>query len=406
MTSSIQLKDGIADTVENDQPQGMIMKVVGAVAFAHLLNDLIQAVLPAIYPMLKANFSLSFAQVGLISFVYQITGSLLQPWIGLYTDKHPKPYLLPLGMMVTLCGILLLAFSPSFTVLLLASALIGVGSATFHPEASRVARMASGGRFGTAQSTFQVGGNTGTAIGPLLAALIIVPFGQHAVAWLVVFSLLGIWVLFGVSRWTISHAKNSFAANVNQTQTKLHGRQLIIALTTISVLMFAKFTYIASISNYFTFYLIHKFHISLQTAQLHLFVFLAAVALGTFAGGPIGDRIGRKAVIWVSFVGMAPFALMMPYANLFWTTVLSLITGLVLSSAFAAMVVYAQEAVPGRVGMISGLMFGLMFGVSGIAAAGLGHLADVNGIEWVFGLCSLLPLLGFATVFLPNTKAK
>jgi FSR family fosmidomycin resistance protein-like MFS transporter len=392
MTSSIQLNDGIANTATNEQPQGMIMKIVGAVAFAHLLNDLIQAVLPAIYPMLKANFALSFAQVGLISFVYQITGSLLQPWIGLYTDKHPKPYLLPLGMMVTLCGILLLAFSPSFTVLLLASALIGVGSATFHPEASRVARMASGGRFGTAQSTFQVGGNTGTAIGPLLAALIIVPFGQHAVAWLVVFSLLAIWVLFGVSRWTISHAKNSFAAKVNQTQTKLHGRQLIIALTTISVLMFAKFTYIASISNYFTFYLIHKFHISLQTAQLHLFVFLAAVALGTFAGGPIGDRIGRKAVIWVSFVGMAPFALMMPYANLFWTTVLSVITGLVLSSAFAAMVVYAQEAVPGRVGMISGLMFGLMFGVSGIAAAGLGHLADVNGIEWVFGLCSLLPL--------------
>jgi FSR family fosmidomycin resistance protein-like MFS transporter len=406
MTSSIQLNDGIANTATNEQPQGMIMKIVGAVAFAHLLNDLIQAVLPAIYPMLKANFALSFAQVGLISFVYQITGSLLQPWIGLYTDKHPKPYLLPLGMMVTLCGILLLAFSPSFTVLLLASALIGVGSATFHPEASRVARMASGGRFGTAQSTFQVGGNTGTAIGPLLAALIIVPFGQHAVAWLVVFSLLAIWVLFGVSRWTISHAKNSFAAKVNQTQTKLHGRQLIIALTTISVLMFAKFTYIASISNYFTFYLIHKFHISLQTAQLHLFVFLAAVALGTFAGGPIGDRIGRKAVIWVSFVGMAPFALMMPYANLFWTTVLSVITGLVLSSAFAAMVVYAQEAVPGRVGMISGLMFGLMFGVSGIAAAGLGHLADVNGIEWVFGLCSLLPLLGFATVFLPNTKVK
>ena len=406
MTSSIQLNDGIANTATNEQPQGMIIKIVGAVAFAHLLNDLIQAVLPAIYPMLKVNFALSFAQVGLISFVYQITGSLLQPWIGLYTDKYPKPYLLPLGMMVTLCGILILAFSPSFTVLLLASALIGVGSATFHPEASRVARMASGGRFGTAQSTFQVGGNTGTAIGPLLAALIIVPFGQHAVAWLVVFSLLAIWVLFVVSRWTISHAKNSFAAKVNQAQTKLHGRQLIIALTTISVLMFAKFTYIASISNYFTFYLIHKFHISLQTAQLHLFVFLAAVALGTFAGGPIGDRIGRKAVIWVSFVGMAPFALMMPYANLFWTTVLSVITGLVLSSAFAAMVVYAQEAVPGRVGMISGLMFGLMFGVSGIAAAGLGHLADVNGIEWVFGLCSLLPLLGFATVFLPNTKVK
>jgi len=405
MSSSIQMKEGMGQATINEQPQGMIIKVVGAVAVAHLLNDLIQAVLPAIYPMLKTNFSLSFAQVGLISLVYQITASLLQPWIGLYTDKHPKPYLLPLGMVVTFSGILLLAFSPIFIVLLMASALIGVGSSTFHPEASRVARMASGGRFGTAQSTFQVGGNTGTAIGPLLAALIIVPFGQHAVAWLIVFALLAIWVLFGVSRWSISHSKKQLAARAHQVQSKLHGRQLVIALSTICVLMFAKFTYIASISNYFTFYLMHKFQLSLQSAQLHLFAFLAAVALGTFAGGPIGDRIGRKAVIWVSFVGMAPFALMMPHANLFWTTVLSIITGLVLSSAFAAMVVYAQEAVPGRVGMIAGLMFGLMFGVSGIAAAGLGYLADVKGIEWVFGVCSLLPLLGLATFFLPKTQA-
>ena len=405
MTSSIQAKESMDEAVASLQPQGMIVKIVGAVALAHLLNDLIQAVLPAIYPMLKTNFSLSFAQVGLISLVYQITASLLQPWIGLYTDKNPKPYLLPLGMVVTFSGILLLAFSPNFAVLLMASALIGVGSSTFHPEASRVARMASGGRFGTAQSTFQVGGNTGTAIGPLLAALIIVPFGQHAVALLIVFALLAIWVLFGVSRWSISYSKKQLAAKAQQAHSKLHGRQLVIALSTICVLMFAKFTYIASISNYFTFYLMHKFHISLQSAQLHLFAFLAAVALGTFAGGPIGDKIGRKAVIWVSFVGMAPFALMMPFANLFWTTVLSVMTGLVLSSAFAAMVVYAQEAVPGRVGMIAGLMFGLMFGVSGIAAAGLGYLADLKGIEWVFGLCSLLPLLGFATAFLPKTQA-
>ncbi|WP_336984358.1 MFS transporter [Acinetobacter soli] len=404
MTSSVQLKDTPNLNTAPIQPQKMIIHIVGAVAIAHLLNDLIQAVLPAIYPMLKVNFALSFAQVGLISFVYQITGSLLQPWVGLYTDKHPKPYLLPIGAGVTLSGVLMLAFSPNFMVLLLAAALIGVGSATFHPEASRVARLASGGRFGTAQSTFQVGGNSGTAIGPVLAALIIVPFGQHALAWLVALSILSICILSRVSRWSIEHAKSKVATKTNSTLHKLHGRQLFMAIGTVCVLMFAKFTYIASISNYFTFYLIHKFQISLQTAQLHLFAFLAAVAVGTFAGGPIGDKIGRNAVIWVSFVGMAPFALIMPYADLFWTTVLSILAGLILSSAFAAMVVYAQEAVPGRVGMISGLMFGLMFGVSGIAAAGLGYLADINGIEWVFKLCSFMPLLGLAAFFLPKTR--
>lgn len=407
MTSSIPVKPkDNTQGVATGQAEGMIVKIVGAVAVAHLLNDLIQAVLPAIYPMLKSNFNLSFAEVGLISLVYQLTASMLQPWIGLYTDKHPKPYLLPLGMAVTFCGIVLLAFAPNFILLLLASALIGVGSSTFHPEASRVARMASGGHFGTAQSTFQVGGNTGSAIGPLLAALLIVPFGQHAVVGLIVFALLAIWVLLGVSSWNIKRSQQQVAVRVQAVQRKLHGGQLTMALLTLCVLMFAKFTYIASISNYFTFYLIEKFHLSLQSAQLHLFAFLAAVALGTFAGGPIGDKIGRKAVIWVSFIGMAPFALMLPYANLFWTTVLSIACGLIMSSAFSAMVVYAQEAVPGRVGMIAGLMFGLMFGVSGIAAAGLGYLADINGIAWIFGVCSLLPLLGLATFFLPNTRAQ
>jgi len=398
--------------VENPQAEvtdlvpKMVSHIIFAVAFAHLLNDLIQAALPAIYPLLKDNFSLSFTQIGLISLVYQITASLLQPWIGLYTDKHPKPYLLPLGMVVTFIGIVVLAFSSSFYMLLVSASLIGIGSSTFHPEASRVARMASGGRFGTAQSTFQVGGNTGSAIGPLLAAIIIVPNGQASAAWLVLFALIAIFVLFKVSKWTIHHAKTQINKTASTSSFKLHGSTLVRALVVISMLMFAKFTYIASISNYYTFYLIEKFNLPIQSAQLYLFAFLAAVAFGTFFGGPIGDRIGRKVVIWVSFLGMAPFALFIPYANLFWTCILAVMSGLIMSSAFSAMVVYAQEAVPGRVGMIAGLMFGLMFGVSGIAAAGLGYLADRDGIEWVFTLCSYLPLIGIFTLFLPNTQLK
>ncbi|WP_373855092.1 MFS transporter [Acinetobacter gerneri] len=382
----------------------MVVSMICAVAVAHLLNDLIQASLPAIYPLLKDNFALSFAQVGLISLVYQITASLLQPWIGLYTDKHPMPYLLPLGMVVTLLGIGLLAIAPSFFVLLIAAALIGIGSSTFHPEASRVARVASGGRFGTAQSAFQVGGNSGSAIGPLLAAAIIVPNGQIAAAWFMLFAFAAVCILFKVSQWTIHHAQKMVNAASASTVYKLHGKTLWRALGIMALLILAKFTYIASLSNYYTFYLIDKFHVSLQHAQLYLFAFLAAVAIGTFAGGPIGDRIGRKAVIWLSFLGMLPFALMMPYANLFWTVVFAMLAGMILSSAFAAMVVYAQEAVPGRVGMVAGMMFGLMFGISGIAAAALGVLADHHGIEWVFKLCSFIPLLGLLTAFLPKTN--
>ena len=405
MQSSTQANNSSAIPTSNAAPK-MVGSILAAVALAHLLNDLIQASLPAIYPLLKSNFSLSFAQVGLISLAYQVTASLLQPWIGLYTDKHPKPYLLPLGMVVTLLGIATLAFAPSFLILLVAASLIGVGSSTFHPEASRVARMASGGRFGTAQSAFQVGGNTGSAIGPLLAAAIIVPNGQAAAAWFTLIALLAICILYRVSKWTIRHTRNQLKGGTILPSFKLHGHTLTCALIVISILMFAKFTYIASLSNYYTFYLIDKFHLSLQHAQLYLFAFLGAVALGTFAGGPIGDRIGRKAVIWISFIGMTPFALLLPYANLYWTLIFTMLSGLIMSSAFSAMVVYAQEAVPGRVGMIAGLMFGLMFGISGIAAAGLGYLADKNGIQWIFSLCSFLPLLGIVTAFLPNTRVK
>lgn len=404
MESSIKISTKI-ESPPNHVNQ-MIYPVVFSVAFTHLLNDLIQASLPAIYPLLKTNFELSFAQIGLISLIYQVTASLLQPWIGLYTDKHPKPFLLPLGMVSTLIGIILMALSGSFSMLLLSAALIGVGSSTFHPEASRVTRVASGGRFGTAQSIFQVGGNSGSAIGPLLVALIIVPHGQMAFAWLVIFALLAIFILYRVSHWNVKHSHNQLTKLASHHVSKFHGKKLIQALSIICILILIKFTYIASLSNYYTFYLIHKFNVSLQDAQLYLFAFLAAVAFGTFFGGSIGDRIGRRSVIWVSFIGMIPFAFVLPHVNLFWTCICAMMAGLIMSSAFSAMIVYVQEAVPGRVGMISGLMFGLMFGVSGIAAAGLGYLADKNSIEWVFGLCAYLPLLGFLTFFLPRSNTE
>ncbi|MCM8511760.1 MFS transporter [Acinetobacter bereziniae] len=389
----------------DDYPQKFVLRIVGAIAIAHLLNDSIQAVVTASYPMLKAEFSLSFAQIGWIALVYQITASLLQPWIGLYTDKHPKPYLLPAGMGVTLVGIGLIAIASNFQSLLIAAALIGVGSSTFHPEASRIARTASGGRFGTAQSMFQVGGNTGSALGPLVAAAVIIPNGQGAIGLFVVVAALAIFVLLRVTKWLLQQAPVQGTTSQQKT-SKLSRHQVIQAMSVICVLMFAKFIYIAAITNYFTFYLIERFNVSIQTSQLYLFIFLGAVALGTFVGGPVGDRIGRKAVVWVSFLGVAPFALMLPYVGLTGTAILTVIIGLVMSSAFSALVVYAQEAVPGRVGMIAGLMFGLMFGIGGVGAAGLGHLADIHGIVWVYKLCSFLPLLGFMTALLPNTQQK
>lgn len=403
-TATLSTSEAPYIAVPDAKPQGFLLPIVGGAAFAHLLNDMIQAMLPSIFPMLKQSFSLSFGQIGIIALVYQVTASLLQPWIGLYTDKHPKPYLLPSGMGMTFIGIALLATASSYEMLLVAAAVVGVGSATFHPEASRIARLASGGRFGTAQSTFQVGGNTGSAIGPLLTAVIVIPHGQPAVAWFMVVALVAIFVLYRLTIWVRHHGTAKA-----KVLSKGHGEGLdragvIRAISVICVLMFAKFVYIASFTNYFTFYLIERFQLSVQTSQLFLFMFLAAVAAGTFVGGPVGDRIGRKAVIWISFLGVAPFALALPYVGLVGTAILAIVIGLVMSSAFAALVVYAQEAVPGRVGLVSGLMFGLMFGVGGIGAAGLGELADVHGIVWVYGVTSFLPLLGFATAFLPKTQ--
>jgi FSR family fosmidomycin resistance protein-like MFS transporter len=396
----------MATATPADQPQGFAVRIVGAAAFAHLLNDLIQAVLPSIYPMLKSDFALSFAQIGWIALIYQVTASLLQPWVGMFTDKHPQPYLLPAGMLVTLVGIALLAFAGSYEMLLVAAAVVGVGSATFHPEASRVARMASGGRFGTAQSAFQVGGNTGSALGPLLTAAVVIPHGQPAIAWFMLAAALAVMVLLRVTGWSVRHGQARLKTFASQQAPGLSRNAMWRAVVVIAVLMFAKFVYIASFTNFFTFYLIEHFGLSVQHSQLYLFVFLAAVALGTFAGGPVGDRIGRKAVIWVSFLGVAPFALALPHANLAWTAVLAVAIGLVMSSAFAALVVYAQEAVPGRVGMVSGVMFGLMFGISGIGAAGLGELADRYGIEWVYQAIAFLPLLGLATALLPATRSQ
>lgn len=386
--------------------QGFLLPIVGGAALAHMLNDMIQAMLPAIFPLLKLNFSLSFGEIGVIALVYQVTASLLQPWIGLYTDKHPKPYLLPSGMVMTMIGIGLLATAGSYTMLLVAAALVGVGSATFHPEASRIARLASGGKFGTAQSTFQVGGNSGSAIGPLLAAAIVVPYGQGAAAWFMLIALIAIFVLYRLTAWVMQNGAAKTKSLASSHSEGLSRNRVIRAVAVICILMFAKFVYIASFTNYYTFYLMQRFELSIQQSQIFLFMFLAAVAVGTFAGGPVGDRIGRKAVIWISFVGVAPFALALPYANLFWTAVLAITIGLGMSSAFAAMVVYAQEAVPGRVGMVSGLMFGLMFGIGGIGAAGLGKLADTHGILWVYGVTSFLPLLGLFTALLPNTRKR
>ncbi|KRP70679.1 Fosmidomycin resistance protein [Pseudomonas paralactis] len=400
--SSLTATPAAATTTPQVSP--LVMRVLGACALAHMINDLIQAVLPSIYPMLKANYGLSFTQVGLITLTFQLTASLLQPWIGYHTDRHPKPWLLPAGMVCTLIGILMLAFVGSFPAILLAAGLVGVGSSTFHPETSRVARLASGGRYGLAQSTFQVGGNTGSAFGPLLAAAIIIPYGQTHIAWFGLFAVFAILVLYGLSRWYRHHLNLFKLKQGSQATHGLSKGRVTFALVVLAVLVFSKYWYMTSLTSYFTFYLIEKFQLSVASSQMYLFLFLGAVAVGTFAGGPIGDKIGRKKVIWFSILGAAPFTLALPYVDLFWTAVLSVVIGFIIASAFSAIVVFAQELVPGNVGMIAGIFFGLMFGFSGIGAALLGLLADHHGIEYVYKLCSFLPLVGILTILLPSTK--
>lgn len=381
-------------------------KVLAAISFCHLLNDMVQSLIPAVYPILKDSFHLDFGQIGLITLVGQLTASLLQPVIGLYTDRNPKPYSLSIGMTFTLIGLLILAVAHNFGIILVAVALVGIGSAVFHPESSRVARMASGGKHGLAQSLFQVGGNAGSSLGPLLAAFIVLQRGQSSIAWFSIAALLGILILTRVGQWyKRQQANTTKTRSSNEPQRQLSKGTITTSLAILLALIFSKYFYMASIISYYTFYVMAKFHVSVQSAQLLLFVFLGAVAAGTIIGGPIGDRIGRKYVIWGSILGVLPFTLALPYANLLWTAILTAIIGFVLASAFSAIVVYAQELVPGKVGAISGLFFGFAFGMGGIGAALLGMLADRTSIDFVYHVCSFLPLIGLLTAFLPNIEA-
>ena len=382
-----------------------VYTILIAISFCHMLNDMVQSLIPSIYPILKSSFGLDFGQLGLLTLTYQITASLLQPFIGLYTDRRPMPYSLPLGVSFTLAGLMTLAFAPTFAMLLGGGALVGMGSAVFHPESSRVARMASGGKHGFAQSVFQLGGTGGAAIGPLLAAFIVLPHGQRSLAWFCLTAVAGVGVLWRVARWYHGQQLHSARRPPERvTVNQLSRRRIALALSVLIALIFSKYFYLASLSSYYTFYLIDKFHVPVAAAQLYLFLFLGSSALGTLVGGPVGDRIGRKYVIWASIVGVLPFTLLLPYANLFWTSVLTVLIGLVLSSAFSAILVYAQELLPGKVGLISGLFFGLAFGMGGVGAALLGRLADRTSIEYVYRLCAYLPAIGLLTAFLPNLE--
>jgi FSR family fosmidomycin resistance protein-like MFS transporter len=392
--------------INGPSSEGTLLRVLAAVSFCHLINDMVQSLLPSIYPILKSSFHLDFGQIGLITLVFQITASLLQPFIGHFTDRRSMPWSLPIGMTTTLLGLVLLAYAPTYGILLIAASLFGIGSAIFHPESSRVARMASGGKHGFAQAFFQVGGNTGSAIGPLLAAFIILPRGQIGVLWFTTAAVVGIAVLSWVGNWykhRLEHLK-SRPATLRDKPVTLPRKKVFVALTILMLLVFSKYFYIASLTSYYTFYLISRFHVSVESSQLHLFALFGAIAAGTLIGGPIGDRIGRKYVIWCSILGVLPFTLLLPYVNLFWTGILSVLIGVIIASAFSAILVYAQELVPGRVGMISGLFFGFAFGMGGIGAAVLGQLADKTSIIFVYHFCAYLPVIGLLTGFLPNLE--
>lgn len=386
-----------------------VYSILLSISFSHLLNDTLQSLIPSIYPLIKNKFSLSFAQIGLITLTFQLAASLLQPFVGWYTDKKPQPYSLAIGMGFTLIGLVFLSYAASFTTTLISVALIGIGSSIFHPESSKIAYMASGGKRGLAQSIFQVGGNAGSAIGPLLAAIIIVPYGLGNILYFCLLALIAIIVLSKVGGWASRHLsliRPKIEKAGNEIVAHLTKKQIRNSIIILLVLIFSKYFYLASLSSYYTFYLIEKFQISVQSSQVHLFIFLAAIAAGTFVGGPLGDKFGRKYVIWFSILGVAPFTLLLPYVSLFWTTILSVFIGFILSSAFSAILVYAQELLPGKVGMISGLFFGFAFGMGGIGSAVLGNLADHTGIITVFKICAFLPLIGLITYFLPNLKEK
>jgi len=387
--------------------QQTVYSILFAISFSHLLNDLIQSVIPAVYPLLKENYALTFTQIGIITLVFQLTASILQPFVGLYTDKKPNPKSLAIGMVFSLAGLLCLAFASNFYYILASVSLIGMGSSIFHPEASRVAHLASGGKKGLAQSIFQVGGNAGGATGPLLAALIVIPFGQKYIGWFGVLAVLGMFILTAVGKWYQQHMHQKASKKATATMAQpltLSKKRVTISIGILLVLIFSKYFYMASMTSYFTFYLIDKFHVSVQTSQIYLFAFLASIAVGTILGGPLGDKYGRKLIIWVSILGAAPFTLLLPYVGLSMTVVLAMLIGLIISSAFSAILVYATDLIPGKVGLVAGLFFGFAFGMGGIGSAILGWLADRTSIEYVFQVCAYLPLIGIITGFLPNIE--